>query len=153
MSVPESRLIPALAWNLASARPTRDSSSQGRPALFAMPGMPPRNRLTERLEAGELFRAVVDHQRLACLMVDASARLFDSSAAGDALLETGMWLKLRAGGRLAGPSEADTTRLRALAMRTANGRGRGHPADQKRIGGGVSNPGNSDWRESWESCL
>ena len=36
-----------------------------------------------------------------------------------------MWLKLRAGDRLAGPSEADTTRLRALAMRTASGRGGG----------------------------
>jgi DNA-binding CsgD family transcriptional regulator len=58
-------------------------------------------------------------------MVDASARLFDSSAAGDAFLETGMWLKLRSGGRLAGRSEADTTRLHALAKRTANGRGGG----------------------------
>src|SRR5215467_12904994 len=134
MSVPESRLIPALAWNLASARPTRDSSSQGRPALFAMPGMPPRNRLTERLEAGELFRAVVDHQRLACLMVDASARLFDSSSAGAALLETGMWLKLRAGGRLTGPSEADTARLQALAKRTAHGRGGGSMQIRNELG-------------------
>jgi DNA-binding CsgD family transcriptional regulator len=58
-------------------------------------------------------------------MVDASARLFDYSAAGGVLIETGIWVKLRAGGRLAGPSEADTTRLRALAKRTAHGRGGG----------------------------
>jgi DNA-binding CsgD family transcriptional regulator len=77
------------------------------------------------LEVGELFRAVVDHQRLACLMVDARAKLFDSSAAGAALLETGSWLKLGAGGRLAGASAPDTARLRALARQAINGRGGG----------------------------
>ena len=99
-----------------------------------MPDMPAKDRLAERLEAGELFRAVVDHQRLACLMVDASARLFDSSSAGAALLETGMWLKLRAGGRLTGPSEADTARLQALAKRTAHGRGGGSMRIRNELG-------------------
>jgi hypothetical protein len=68
--------------------------AKARPTLFSVPGKPSKDRLAERLQAGELFRAVVDHQRLPCLMVDASARLFDSSAAGAALLETGTWLKL-----------------------------------------------------------
>ena len=123
MSAGESPLKLASPWDVASRPPTVESSSLGRPTLFSIPDMPPKDRLAERLEAGKLFRAVVDHQRLACLMVDASARLFDSSTAGAALLEMGMWLKLRAGGRLACPSEADTTRLRALAKRTAHGRG------------------------------
>ena len=122
MSVPELNLKPALSWASASKHPASESGPLKRPALFSMPGTPRKDRLAERLESGELFRAVVDHQRLACLMVDASARLFDSSAAGDALLGTGKWLKLRTGGRLAGPSEADTMRLRALAKRTAYGR-------------------------------
>ncbi|HEY7338063.1 MAG TPA: hypothetical protein VH639_24465 [Bryobacteraceae bacterium] len=105
-----------------------------KPALFSAPLLPPRDRLAERLEAGELFRAVVDYQRVACLMVDASARLFDASSAGAALLETGMWLKLRAGGRLAGPSVADTTRLHVLAKRTANGRGGGSMRIRNELG-------------------
>src|SRR5215469_3196484 len=96
--------------------------------------MPPRDRLAERLESGELFRAVVDHQRLACLLVDASARLFDSSAAGAALLETGTWLKLRSGGRLAGATEPDMTRLHALAIRTANGRSWGSMRIRNEVG-------------------
>src|SRR5262249_14377630 len=89
MSVPELHLKPALPWDPASKHPASESGPQRRPALFAMRHMPARDRLAEQLESGELFRAVVDHQRLACLMVDAGARLFDSSAAGDALLETG----------------------------------------------------------------
>jgi DNA-binding CsgD family transcriptional regulator len=67
-------------------------------------------------------------------MVDSGARLFDSSAAGDALLETGSWLKLRAGGRLAGPSEADTMRLQALAKRTAYGRAGGSMRIRNELG-------------------
>ena len=99
-----------------------------------MRDMPARDRLNTRLEAGELFRAVVDHQRLACLMVDASERLFDSSTAGDALLGTGNWLKLRAGGRLAGASTADTARLHALAKHAAHSRDGGSMRIRNELG-------------------
>jgi len=100
-----------------------------------MPGMPSRARLAERLEALELFRAVVDHQRLACLMVDARAKLFDASAAGAAVLETGNCLKLGAGGRVAGASAADTARLRALAKRAAHGSRGGSMQIRNELGG------------------
>jgi DNA-binding CsgD family transcriptional regulator len=96
--------------------------------------MLPRDRVAERWESGELFRAVVDHQKLACFMVDASVRLIDSSAAGAALLETGKWLKLRAAGRLAGTSEADTARLHALAKLTSGGRSGGSMRIRNELG-------------------
>jgi DNA-binding CsgD family transcriptional regulator len=91
-------------------------------------------RLAKRLETRDLFRAAVDHQRLACLMVDSKARLLDSSAAAIALLETGKWLNVRPEGRLVGTSAVDTARLRDLAKRTAHGEGGGSMRIRNELG-------------------
>lgn len=81
--------------------------------------------LGPRLAEGDLLRQAIDHQGMACIMVDANARVIDGSAAAIRLLETGSTLKLRGARQLATNSASETKELRSLIWRTAAGRSAG----------------------------
>jgi DNA-binding CsgD family transcriptional regulator len=74
------------------------------------------------LARGEMLRQAIDHKQMACIMVDANARVLDCSAAALPLLESGAVLQLRHRSQLAAVSKEETARLHILIEGAATGR-------------------------------